>query len=631
MAKKAEVEINNDVVIIKMAVVDQTPINSHNNTMKIINWGKKNNYPNKLLDFAKNHPIHNAILKGKTRYLSGLSLRPKETNPLAEEFLKRANEFESYYSVSKKVKADKVNFGGWVCQVVTNAIGTPVNVYHLDRGKLRLDESLTGMWYSDDWSVSLFKLKKTFLPFYKSGQVGSFVYVSKDFSPSITELDNAYPTPDFASVLLDIETDIEISNFLNHLVRNGFSAGHIINFFSGKLTSEAKESIETAFKHKHRGTDNAGSVVISYSNPDGQPAVVTNISPNGLAEQYEVLNKRNRQNILAGHNVSGVLFKIKADGSQLGNDRNEIDLAHELMINEYAEPEQADFNEFLSLIFKDKTKQICEFEVEQIKTIGTELDLSNQNIINALNARDPNIVTNYIIKKFGLELPVAEIAPITPVMEASNNSLSNLTGKQRQALDGIARKYNKGTLTEMQAILQLKPFGFTEEDAKLYLGIESNILKQQDLKMSSIKSKIIQIDLSDELINEEYFDNVLDIKLSANDKPKKSFIQGLIDSFKKKFSPDEYDTEVYTVYRYDLRKELIGQDILLDTSHQFCIDRVNETKGSFRYTYEAIQELSNGLEEYGSDAWNNKGGFWGKKNSCRHIWVGETRIKKIKK
>ena len=39
----------------------------------------------------------------------------------------------------------------------------------------------------------------------------------------------------------------------------------------------------------------------------------------------------------------------------------------------------------------------------------------------------------------------------------------------------------------------------------------------------------------DELINEEYFDNVLDIKLSANDKPKKSFIQGLIDSFKKKW------------------------------------------------------------------------------------------------
>jgi len=56
-----------------------------------------------------------------------------------------------------------------------------------------------------------------------------------------------------------------------------------------------------------------------------------------------------------------------------------------------------------------------------------------------------------------------------------NEHLKTLTGKQQQQLDRIVRKFGKEELSEPQAILQLTSgFGFTEDEARLYLNIESD-------------------------------------------------------------------------------------------------------------------------------------------------------------
>ena len=51
-------------------------------------------------------------------------------------------------------------------------------------------------------------------------------------------------------------------------------------------------------------------------------------------------------------------------------------------------------------------------------------------------------------------------------------------------------------------------------------------------------------------------------------------------------------------------------------------------------TYEQIETYTN---EFGEDAWNYRGGFYTNPNTgettpwCRHIWVGETKVKRKKK
>jgi len=711
MARK--LEVYNDIITIKMDV-NQLPTYKIDTAGEFVKWGKDNNFPKELLNSYNNHPEHAAILKGKARYLSGLKIVPSQDLPQVQQFLAKANRFDSWYELRKKCDSDKAIYGGFACQVTTNLIGQPIEFYHLDMGKIRLSADNCGVWYSEDWTAKSYHLKKTYFPFYKDGFIGASIYYSKDFTPSLNELDGLYPSPDYSSVLLDINTDIEISNFFHSLVKNGFSAGHIITFFSGKLTPEVKEDIKERFQEKHQGTQNAGKVVLSFTNPDGKGAEVVNVTPTGLADQYEALNKRNQQKIITGHNVPGVLFKIKTEGT-LG-DRNELDLAHELFINEYAKIEQVAFNKFIDKMFKLKTGLDVTFEVEQVQPIGKELPLENQNVINALNLRDPNIVTNYIIEKYGLKIEAAEIGlPSATVIQEEiqvNEHLKNLTGRQRQNLFNIANKLKKGDYTADQALIMIKTgFGLSDADALTFLGIAQDEMNNEVVKVqqSSDKEKrfiewatarAIQIDDEDEIIDIEYVNfkdskQVLRFELSkqklytANrfqlsetdlrngilnqlkgnpfakpeelakalnvDKDKVTTVlewlaaKKLIDTLGGLFTPTEkgldkdtedYETEIYTVYKYDKRPDVSGNK-LISTSRDFCRKMVGLTSGTElvdgklkakRLTYNEIEDYTN---EFGEDAWNFRGGFYNDGTEttpwCRHIWVGETRIKRKKK
>ena len=711
MARK--LEVYNDIITIKMDV-NQLPTYKIDTAGEFIKWGKDNNFPKELLNSYNNHPEHAAIVKGKARYLSGLKIVPSQDLPQVQQFLAKANRFDSWYELRKKCDSDKAIYGGFACQVTTNLIGQPIEFYHLDLGKIRLSADNCGVWYSEDWTAKSYHLKKTYFPFYKEGFIGASIYYSKDFTPSLNELDGLYPSPDYSSVLLDINTDIEISNFFHSLVKNGFSAGHIITFFSGKLTPEVKEDIKERFQEKHQGTQNAGKVVLSFTNPDGKGAEVVNVTPTGLADQYEALNKRNQQKIITGHNVPGVLFKIKTEGT-LG-DRNELDLAHELFINEYAKIEQVAFNKFIDKMFKLKTGLDITFEVEQVQPIGKELPLENQNVINALNARDPNIVTNYIIEKYGLKIEAAEIGlPSATVVQEEiqvNEHLKNLTGRQRQNLFNIANKLKKGDYTADQALIMIKTgFGLSDADALTFLGIAQDEMNNEVVKVQQSNDKekrfiewatarAIQIDDEDEIIDIEYVNfkdskQVLKFELAkqklytANrfqlsetdlrngilnqlkgnpfakpeelakalnvDKDKVTTVlewlaaKKLIDTLGGLFTPTEkgldkdtadYETEIYTVYRYDKRPDVSGSK-LISTSRDFCRKMVGLTSGTElvdgkmkakRLTYNEIEDYTN---EFGEDAWNFRGGFYNDGTEttpwCRHIWVGETRIKRKKK
>ena len=711
MARK--LEVYNDIITIKMEV-NQLPTYKIDSAGEFIKWGKDNNFPKELLNSYNNHPEHAAIVKGKSRYLSGLKIVPSQDLPQVQQFLAKANRFDSWYELRKKCDSDKAIYGGFACQVTTNLIGQPIEFYHLDMGKIRLSADNCGVWYSEDWTAKSYHLKKTYFPFYKDGFIGSSIYYSKDFTPSLNELDGLYPSPDYSSVLLDINTDIEISNFFHSLVKNGFSAGHIITFFSGKLTPEVKEDIKERFQEKHQGTQNAGKVVLSFTNPDGKGAEVVNVTPTGLADQYEALNKRNQQKIITGHNVPGVLFKIKTEGT-LG-DRNELDLAHELFINEYAKIEQVAFNKFIDKMFKLKTGLDITFEVEQVQPIGKELPLENQNVINALNARDPNIVTNYIIEKYGLKIEAAQIGvPTATVIQEEiqvNEHLKNLTGRQRQNLFNIANKLKKGDYTADQALIMIKTgFGLSDADALTFLGIAQDEINNEVVKVQQSNdkekrfiewatAKAIQIDDEDEIIDIEYVNfkdskQVLKFELSkqklytANrfqlsetdlrngilnqlkgnpyakpeelakalnvDKDKVTTVlewlaaKKLIDTIGGLFTPTEkgldkdtedYDTEIYTVYKYDKRPDVSGSK-LISTSREFCRKMVGLTSGTElvdgkmkakRLTYNEIENYTN---EFGEDAWDFRGGFYNDGTEttpwCRHIWVGETRIKRKKK
>jgi hypothetical protein len=72
-----------------------------------IEFGKKNDYPNYLVDLFTKSAKHNAIIKSKVNYITGNGFKPiDEADEVAKQFIDKPNPFESLNDILKKVSTD---------------------------------------------------------------------------------------------------------------------------------------------------------------------------------------------------------------------------------------------------------------------------------------------------------------------------------------------------------------------------------------------------------------------------------------------------------------------------------------------------------------------------------------------
>lgn len=654
----------------------QAPENYLNKSKGIISWGKKNDYPSYLLYLYENHAEHGGIINGKTRYVVGTEIVPSVDTNEVKAFLSKANPYESWFELSKKLKKDQTIYNGYAVKVTTNMLGVPLYFEHIDMGRLRVCDDLCSVKYSEDWSkYHTDSIEYQLFDFAKIGtkQVGEFIYIYRSYSPKVDSIQSAYPNPEYLSCILDIDTDIEISQFGNSLIKNGFSAGHIITIFSGEPTEQEKESINDRLLEASTGSNQAGKVLVSFAPKDGKGAEITSVNVSDLDKQYQEISKRNLQKILTGHNVPGVLFKIQTEG-KLGQ-RNELIEAHELFINEYAKPEQMPFNELLKKSYKARSGQDVDFEIKQFEPIGLELPLDNQNIINLL---PKEVIVDYIVKKYGLDLNTSVTQPtnVQPVTQV-NEALKGLTGRQMQNLMRIVRKHERGELSKDQALVLIKGgFGVTDSEAMTLLNAAEDVkfaLQTKEQKFFELINKY-GVEFSDDQVLEiednrvqlasgfnlnSLRNSILNI-FKGNPDTESSFLKRLfgigsndvnkqIDWLEKKglvekkdgsYYPtekalnketNEIDSEVVTLYTYEKREDVDGPTIK-DTTRQFCRDMYNNThRGGKKVglSYEMIDNISN---EFGENAWDYRGGWYNDGTDttpwCRHVWQGQTILRK---
>lgn len=658
-------------------VVDQTS--------GLIKYGKKNEFAEYLLFLFANHPEHGGIVRGKARYLTGRGVKPKSNNPNAIEWLKKANPMESWEQVKKKCDLDKVVYGGYYLKVQTNAAGVPLYWFHVDWGKVR--KKTDGTYVICDNYKSFSTEDKVYLKPYSDGAIGTYIYEYKNYSPSINKIASTYPTPEYQSGILDIDTDVRVGTFFNSIVKNNFSAGTIITIFNGETDPKKKSAIVESLRAENEGEDEAGKTAVVFVNKDSKGTEVTRINANDLDKQYQEVNKRNLQKIVSAHQVPAELFKIKLDNKALLS-RSEIAQLHEQFVNEYAIPEQKPFNDTLSYFYKLSTKQTEEFEVEQISSIGVELPLENQNVVNALSREE---LRKIISERYGIELSISIIDPTNQPVAAANEHLKNLTGKQFQALERVIRKYSKGIISKESALMMLKNgFAMTDEQALQFLNDAEQADKEEQLeiKQADQKEESFFLMLSkyahkvqDDLILDEYEVKNTNFKLasdSGTDAEKNSILDqlkgnpfatpediakqldlplDLVNSvlawliaknlIEKNegvgFTPTEKaieketgtSIEVYTEYTYELRpdapKTNNGKPI---KPRDFCAKMVS-LYGSKEdaLSYDAIVKMRN---EFGDNVWDFRGGFYTNGNTgettpwCRHYWKATVKARKKK-
>lgn len=559
-----------------------------------ISYGADNNFPALLLDMYDNAPKHRAIVDGKADLVAGKgwNVNNKALSVLNAakliEFTQSINPSESLYELTKKLSLDLELFGGFYIQAIWNNLRTDFDLYHVDFSKIRTNKTQDKFFFSNDWKAYNQSFEKTgfkeiekFDPEKKTS--GIFYY--KAYRPN----QGVYPLPGYVAALKYIEIEKEIANFHLNNIKNSFVGGTLLSFNNGQPTLEEQKEIEKQIKNKHTGTDNAGGVVLVFSEgKDKEPSVIP-LRSNDFDKAFEVLNKTVTQEIFTGHRItSGQLFGIDGESAFA---RNVIRDASEFFQNTYVTPKQQTLegviNDFANLLNIDGKLNIIPLEI-----IGVDY---SEALIQAVIPME--LLRKKVAERLGIEL-------------------------------NEGQKFSK-ELTEAEALEIFDKYGESSEGYEV-IHAEAIPVNFATITITTLDKSIIDLLSNDNLISNKNLSEALKVDVKTiEEEIKKLTDNGLIEivdnernltkkgeSIKKLDSPVE---EILVRYKYDKKPGVKGE-VLLPTSREFCVDLIGKNK---QYTRADIEAMNNDL---GTNVWLTRGGWWTNKDtgvtstSCRHIW-----------
>ena len=623
-----------------------------------VQFGEDNLYPNFLLEKINKSSKHNGIVLGKVNYIigNGISYKSGRENITP-------NKNETLNDFLKKVSTDIEIFGGVYIELHYNALGQVGAMYHVPYQKVRANKDQT-QYYVKDWTQSVRVQPEIVAAYNPAVKQGKQILCYKEYRPGL----DIYSYPNYIGALNWIEIDIELSKYHLSTIKNGMFSSKLINFNEGKPSPEEQQVVETKFKKKFTGSENAGGIVLSFSDDPAKAPTVLDLSNTDLDKHFEILNKTVEQQIFVGHQVtSPILFGIKTEG-QLGG-RTEIRDSFEIFKTTYVNDKQRS----LETLFTEISKLWGiedEMVIAPIEPIGFEFSEAT------IKEFAPKA---WILEKIGIDLtkyPEAQAAvqpasaPAQSEMQVNEN-LKNLTGRQWQGVNRIIRNFEKGKINKEQAKLLLKSsLGLSDDEISIMLSLDNDMeFSAQDndelllaefsahgesKDQFNVIASRARFNFQEELTQAEV--NVLDlIKKDKRITPEVigralripfdevvSIIEGLteggilvakttkvgVDEIIERTLPEPLskltDKEPRTL---EQRIMYSYEGVRDNRNRDFCRRLLDMDKF---YSRSDIETMSQRL---GYSVWDRRGGWWTKPNgvaspSCRHRWVQNFVVRK---
>lgn len=411
-----------------------------NKSRKITDYGNGNKFPERLIDLYNRSPKHNAIVTRKAKFINGKDTLIEGNEELKENW----NRFDTLQEFKYKVILDKRIFGAKAIEVIYNNAGEP-SYYHINAGKIRtLDHNSYQYWkdgsktkpqdvkYYDPYDLNN-KIIETEGP--DKGKYRKQIIYLREYRADL----GVYPLPDYVGGISCIDIDTRIPNYHLGNISNGFTGGHLIEFFKGEPTPEESRILDKKFKHRYQGDDaeEVGGTVLSFNEANEQGVKITPLNGNDLDEQFLQLNTHITQEIFVAHGVtSPMLFGVRVEG-QLGG-RNELAEAYEIYYRDAIEKEQEEMDRLIERLMKDMGKP-GKCQTVKLEPINMDwADLFTKTLVSKEAAQE------------GMGLPVDEVPQLSDTQRLSEaiNSLSPL----------VANKVlNELTKNEVRALAGLPP------------------------------------------------------------------------------------------------------------------------------------------------------------------------------
>ena len=312
-----------------------------------IEWGRDNNFPFYLLNLYNNYgsSTHKSIINKKTRLTVGFGFEDIIDN--------RLQEFVDKNRLEKQMRAIEMDFeifNGFCFEIIWNNDGTDFTMKHVPIHKIRIgietDEvNHPHFWFSNDWT----QYKKddykpeyirSYDPSIKQGR--QLVY----YTEANPQQEGLYPIPVYSTTMNWIELDYEISKFHLNQVKQGFAPSFILNFATGIPSVEEMDDFYRDFKRNYSAAENAGKIIITYSEGQEQAPLLTPIQLNDSDERFIMLQDMVEKNIVMGHEIPPQLVILTP--GKLGSTTERQDLLTEFQ-SYYITPRQQQLEEVINL------------------------------------------------------------------------------------------------------------------------------------------------------------------------------------------------------------------------------------------------------------------------------------------
>jgi len=559
------------------------PTFKENRSKGIITFGDDNLYPMGLIELFNKSPKHSAIITQKAAYLAGdkteIVGQNQEDIAKAQDYLGSINAYEDFDSLKSKIANDLELFDGFALEIIWNKAKTSIaEIYHLPFQNVRVAID-GGYAYSEDWGN-----RRTDVQYYPqwnpTTRENKQVYCFKMYRAGQEE----YPLPVYVAALKYVEIDTEIANFHLNSIKSGFSAQTLVQLFKGIPTPEEARKTIKRFKDNFTGSDNAGSVIIQFNDPNETPSTIDNLAPSDFDKLFMQLNQQVQEEIFSGHRVtSPMLFGIKTEG-QLGG-RNELIEAYESFQVSYVEPRQAQMDRALSSIFK----YIAPVKIitKNRPPIGLDyVTLFEKGLIDRDEAR--------------LELGMSSKQEMSSQNPFGWDDDRDIEVFQQFGVSGDEFEEVTFDFASTLGILILQ---LLNSNKKYGMGDIIANIKADSQKIQEEVAK---------LINDGLLDNKLNTTNKGLNELKKNGIQ----------------TEILSMYAYEKAPGISG-DKIIETSRDFCRQIVGFNR---LYTREDIDQMTSIL---GYDVWRRRGGWMTIKGTnthvpyCRHYWQSKLVRRKI--
>jgi hypothetical protein len=409
--------------------------------------GKNNSFYQYTIDRFNGSPTNAAIINSYVDLIYGKGLRAKNAN--TEQGLKDWTRLKTILMSKdlRRIINDFELFGQASMDIIqTNGKGLS-SISHIAQNltapSIENDDcEIEKYFVSKDWSKHA-QAKFTPKPFPAfDGKASQSIYSIKPYKAG----KNYFADPDYLAGMPYAEMEEEIANLNINSIKNGLSAGYIINVPDGiNLTSEQRKKFKADVEKQLTGSSNATTFVMSWNARDVEITITPFPVNQNIHKQWEFLTGESRQQLLTAHRVtSPMLFGIK-DNTGFGNNAEELDTAEAQLMKRVIAPKQAFIIDALE---------------EVLTAYGINLDLEFIPLTESNGEKQSKTA-------IGAALPSAPVDEDTAKAQASlRGSVGGVTG-----ILGIQTSVTEGKTDFDSAVtILMEIYGFDREVALSLLG-----------------------------------------------------------------------------------------------------------------------------------------------------------------